>query len=70
MVKAILKRGIPLSPGEYFRDVFEEKGNSLNPLTNIRQLVPIILKEEYKLVAKEAMGKELSISFITCELGA
>ena len=63
MVKAILKSGTPLNRSEYFQDVFEEKGYSLNPQSNTRQLVPFILEEELKLVAKEVMGKELSIIF-------
>ena len=57
VVKGILKNGIPLNRSEYFQDVFEEKSYSLNPQSNTRQLVPFILKEELKLVAKELPRK-------------
>ena len=48
---------------EYFRELFEEAGVPLTSQSNVRQLIPFILEEEYTMVCKELMGKDVSIVF-------
>ena len=62
-MNAFLKSGTPLNRVEYFRGIFEEAGFALTSQSNMRQPILFILEEEYKFVAKEEMGKDLSIIF-------
>lgn len=48
VVQAFLKSGTPLHTMEYFRNLFEEAGFALTSSSNMRQLIPFILEEEYK----------------------
>lgn len=63
VVQAFLKSGTPLNRLEYFRDIFQEAGMPLTSHTHMRELVPFILEEEYKSIAKELLGKDVSIIF-------
>ena len=58
-----MKSGTPINRLEYFRDLFEEAGMPLTSAPNMRQLIPFILEQEYKTVAEEVKGKNLSITF-------
>ena len=48
VVQAFLKSGTPLHRMEYFRNLFEEAGFALTSSSNMHQLIPFILEEEYK----------------------
>ncbi|EDO49956.1 predicted protein [Nematostella vectensis] len=48
VVQAFLKSGTSLNRVEFFREIFEEAGMSLSSSSNMRQLIPFILEEEYK----------------------
>ena len=63
VVQAFLKSGTPLNRVEYFRELFEEADITLTSQSNLRQLIPFILEEEYKMIYKELMGKDVSIVF-------
>ena len=63
VVQAFLKSGTPLNRVEYFRELFKEAGMPLPSESNMRQLIPFILEEEYTMVCKELMGKDVSIVF-------
>ena len=58
-VKAFLNSGTPLSRAEYFRDLFEEVGYPLTSSSNMRQLIPFILEQEYECICQEVKGKML-----------
>ena len=62
-VKAFLKSGTPLSRAEYFRDLFEEVGYPLTSSSNMRQLIPFILEQEYECICQEVKGKDVAIIF-------
>ena len=55
IVQAFLKSGTPVNRLEYFRDIFQEAGVTLTSPSNMRELIPFILEEEYKSIAKERM---------------
>ena len=57
-VKAFLK-----SRAEYFRDLFEEVGYPLTSSSNMRQLIPFILAQEYECIYQEVKGKDVAIIF-------
>ena len=63
VVQAFLKSGTPLHRMEYFRNLFERAGFALTSSSNMHQLIPFILEEEYKAISKEVMGKDVSIVF-------
>ena len=63
VVLAFLKSGTPLNKMEYFRELFEEAGMALTSQFNMRQLIPFIMEEEYTMVCKELMCKDVSIVF-------
>ena len=48
---------------EYFRELFEEAGMPLSSQSNMRQLIPFILEEEYTMACKELIEKDVSIVF-------
>ena len=62
-VKAFLKSGTPLSRAEYFRDLFEEVGYPHTSSSNMRQLIPFILEQEYECISQEVKGKDVAIIF-------
>lgn len=63
VVQAFLKSGTTLNRIEFFRDIFEEAGFTLTSSSNMCQLIPFVLKEEYKTIMKELLGKEVSLIF-------
>ena len=63
VVQAFLKSGTPLNRIEFFRDIFEEAGFILTSSSNMRQLIPFVLEEEYKTIMQELLGKEVSLIF-------
>ncbi|KAK3734379.1 hypothetical protein QZH41_007564 [Actinostola sp. cb2023] len=63
VVQAFLKSGTPLNRLEFFREIFEEAGMSLSSSSNMRQLIPFVLEEEYKCLEREIKGKDISIIF-------
>lgn len=63
IVQAFLKSGTPLNRHEYFRDIFQEAGVTLTSPSNMRELIPFILEEEYKSIAKELLPRDVSIIF-------
>ena len=63
VVQAFLKSGTPLNRLDYFRDIFQEASVTLTTQSNMRQLIPFILEEEQKSIAKELFGKDVSIVF-------
>ena len=63
VVQAFLKGGTPLNRLEFFREILEEAGMSLSSSCNIHQLIPFILEEEYKFLARELKGKDVGIIF-------
>lgn len=49
---------------KYFIDLFEEGRFTLTSSTHMsQQLIPFVLREEYKSISREILGKELSIIF-------
>ena len=63
VVQAFLKSGTLLNCLGFFRDIFQEAGMSLSSSCNVHQLIPFILEEEYKFLAKELKGKDVGIIF-------
>ena len=63
VVTSMLKAGVPLAKIDFFRDLQEENGYALTNSSNLRQLLPFILKEEIASVKEEISGKPVSITF-------
>ena len=63
VITAFLKAGVALSKLDNFRDLLEEHAFSLSAATNLRQLLPFILRNEIGQLKRELAGKSVSIIF-------
>ena len=63
VVQALLKTGIPLAKADCLRELLEEDSHALTSATNLSQLLPFILHDEFEKLKGEVQGHPVSIIF-------
>lgn len=63
VISTFMKAGVPLGKVDIFRELLEENAFRLSDSSNLRELVPIIHKEELVTIQDEIGGKKVSVVF-------